>query len=326
LKVKAIVIVVVASLALTAACTVAEQATSVYPTSERTIGNTANPAATFIAVPTSTVTKPPPSAPIATPTTTVIKLRAQLPRDVWEVFYDGFYSGCLEPPFESLKVVRTWSNTSNDRLVFTPPRGTWFLVLVANPTESNWRFDSVIETGGSQYQSLNVTNEVPDDVTDAQEWCTIGFGTIPRYVMHIEAIGLGWTLYLVSSQGTEPLLIQASDALGGYYGLCPPLPALEDLQVLQMWASNDGVTGRSLEFMGSPPHYFLGVRFESTAKDWFFRSVNISGDWRVSGPSVSSNSGEKMDFTAICPSSLSPHHLDVEAGGGSWVVYLIGVQ
>lgn len=249
-----------------------------------------------------------------------------MPRDVWEEFYDDFYSGCSEPPFESLKVLRTWTNTGNDRLVFTPPGGTYFLVLVANPTESTWRFDSVIETRGRRYQSLHVDSSVADEIADAQEWCTTGFGTIPTRVMNIEATGLGWTLFLVSSQGAEPLLTKVADALGGYYGLCPPLPALEDLQVLQMWTSNEGITGRSLEFVGSPPHYFLGVRFETTAEGWFFRSVNISGDWRVSGPSVSSNSGEKMDFTAICPSSSSPHHLDLEAGGGSWTVYLIGVQ
>ena len=69
----------------------------------------------------------------------------------------------------------------------------------------------------------------------------------------------------------------------------------------------------------------LGVAFEPDDDDWYFRSINVSGDRKWAGPSVTSSSGQQIDFTWTCPTSESPHHLDIDSTGGSWTVYLIGL-
>ena len=72
-------------------------------------------------------------------------------------------------------------------------------------------------------------------------------------------------------------------------------------------------------------HYFLGVDFQPTETGWYFRSVDVRGDWRTEGPKVQSDARSTIDFTAICPASPSSHHLEVDWSGGEWVLYLITV-
>ncbi len=296
---------------------------------------TPTPSATSLLVPPMpTSTREPTLTPIHTPTLTPtliptpsIQLQAELPRNVWEKFYAAFYDECPKPQFDSLKVMKTWTNTGNSEVEFTLASETYFLAVGISPTDPIWEFDSVLDTStGKRFQSLHLDSTVPDDVVDAQAWCQSGFGIALPDVLHIESRGLRWTLYLVSSAGLEPLPRPVAGALAGFYGVCPPMPSIEEFRVVETWTSQLGITGRSLEFIGSPPHFILGVKFKPEVNDWYFRSVNISGDWRSLGPNVSSSSGETINFTATCPSTSSPHHLDVEADGGSWSVYLIGVR
>ena len=78
-----------------------------------------------------------------------------MPRKVFEEFESSFYGGCTEPPFELLRVARSWSGTGSENLRFIPPDGTYFLVLVGSPNGQNWRFDSTKESSsGKKYQSV----------------------------------------------------------------------------------------------------------------------------------------------------------------------------
>jgi len=250
-----------------------------------------------------------------------------LPRDVYESFVDAFYGGCSEPPFEDLRVLGKWPGEEDTQIRFTPPRGTYFLAVVGSPLGSTWHFDSVLETSrGKKSQSLHIDSTVPDELTDAQEWCTTGYGITTADYLQVDAANVAWTVYLVAPNGTEALPDTVVGALSGYYGVCPALPAIVELEATVVGTSAEGGTSRSIQFTGSAPHYFLGVRFEPNQEKWYFRSVNVRGDWKAAGPSVSSKSGERIDFTAICPQTSSPHHLDVEPEGGSWTVFLITVS
>ena len=275
-----------------------------------------------------------PSSPLAPPTPSPtssrleatsgaadVLLKEQLPRDVFEEFHDCFYGHCEEPPFDDLRVVDSWSGDSGGRIELTSTRGTYFLVVLGNPQDASWRFDSVLEhSRGRETQSLRIDSSVPEALMDAQEWCSIGTGVLVPDVLHINAASMSWAVFLVASAGTAEVPRAVAEALSGYYGICPPEPPIEQIQATRLGAGDSNI---SLEFVGQPPHYYLGVIFQPTDKDWSFSSVNVSGNWRAAGPAVSATTGEVIDFTATCPSSPGLHHLRVEADGGRWVVYLI---
>ena len=265
--------------------------------------------------------------PIITSPTPSTRLQTQLPRSVWEEFESSLYGTCSEPAMDSLKIVESWSSqTSKTNVSFVPSSGTYFLVVAVSPDAPVWQFDSVLTSAsGDRFQSLHVDSSVPTELTDAQEWCSSGFVLTRSSTLNIEASGVQWMLYLVAPEGSQELPQPITAALGGYYSLCPALPPIEQLQVLENWNSQPGVSNHSLEFSGTPPFFFLGVAFEPTDQEWEFRSTNVSGDWTAAGPRVSSRSSERIDFTATCPSTPSSHHLDVESRGGTWSAYLIGV-
>ena len=266
---------------------------------------------------------PPSPAPTPTPARTPdLSLRSQLPVAMYEEFVDSFYAGCSEPPFDDLGVVRTWSGSGDSRIEFPAPSGTYFLALVADPVEGEWRFDSVLESAsGRRFQSLQVGSTVPDDLTSAQEWCGRGGGLLGD-ALHIESAGLAWTVYLVGTSGENPIPRDAVRALSGYYGACPAQPPIESLKAIVL-ASGEGPATASFTF--SPPYYFLGVLFEPVESEWAFQSVVASGDWTGSGPALTSGAGERIDFQARCPQTAGSHRLEVASFGGHWTVYVIGV-
>ena len=100
----------------------------------------------------------------------------------------------------------------------------------------------------------------------------------------------------------------------------PPIDRLE-AQVIA-WSSETSI-GDLIAFTGKSPRYFLGLDFQPTETGWHFRSVDVRGDWRTEGPRVQSDTRSTIDFTAICPTSSSSHHLEVEWSGGEWALYLI---
>ena len=281
-----------------------------------TVGNETQ---TAVVTPINTSQRP-------TPTQPGMRLTAELPRDVFEEFEDDFYEGCLEPSFESLRIENAWTGRRDENVRISAPDGTYFLVLVATPTDPDWYFRSVLDSSsGSIHRSLTASSDVPDELTDAQQWCQTsgGFGaTVPDY-LRADAHNVEWTVYLVTERGSAELPREVETALSGYYGLCPPRPPLESLEAVIL---GSGRAADILEYTALPPFYFLGVEFEPNADSWEFSSVEGSGNWLSAGPSVSSVSGERIDFTAICPQEPSSHHLDIQSEGDTWTVYLITVR
>ena len=163
-------------------------------------------------------------------------------------------------------------------------------------------------------------------MTDAQEWCTQGFGVKLPNILEIESVDVLWTAYLIEDGSGEELPRDVQTALTGYYGVCPPRPAIDALEFEIIGISWETGPGDVIAFTGKPPHYFLGVQFQPAETGWYFRSVDVRGDWRTEGPRVESGTRSTIDFTAICPSSPSSHHLEVEWAGGDWVLYLITVS
>ena len=263
---------------------------------------------------------PTPLTPTATPRATV-RLREQLPRDVFEQFESDFYAGCTDPPFDELNVAKAWSGDGSDTLRFTPPTGSYFLALVGSPSGQTWVFDSVVrDLHGRRWQSLQINSSLADDVINAQQWCSSGFGVSPQITLEIKATNLEWSVYLVTVGGTVPLPETVVAALEGYYGGCPPIPPMGDLEATML---GDGIGAATLPFEATPPTSFLGVRFEPDSDEWFFGSSNVSRNSSLTGPRVSSQSGERIAFTSMCPASKSSRHLEIEADGGRWIVYLI---
>ncbi len=143
-----------------------------------------------------------PRTPQRTPTavpTPVTRLQSQLPREVYEEFVDSFYGGCVKPSFDGLGIAASWSRAGSGQFEFTPPVGTYFLVLIASPSSlASWRFDSVLEgQRGCRFQSLQLDSTVPDELSDAQRWCAVGGGVRVPNVLHVQTSGLSWTVHLV---------------------------------------------------------------------------------------------------------------------------------
>ena len=142
------------------------------------------------------------------------RLAEMLPRDVFEQFEDDFYGGCSEPPFDRLRISASWSAEGERDIEFRPPRGSYFLVLRANPSGKAWRFDSVLESArGRRHQSLHVDSTAPDELTDAQQWCSTGSGITVPDVLHVDSQNIAWTVYLVTPDGTDPLPREVLDWL-----------------------------------------------------------------------------------------------------------------
>jgi len=96
-----------------------------------------------------------------------------------------------------------------------------------------------------------------------------------------------------------------------------------DGAIMAEHTSSDNVG--SILFFAEAPHFIIGVQFEPMDEEWEFDSVDASGNWASPGPSVSSATGQTIDFTSTCPATSSRHHLEVSAYGGMWTVYLIKV-
>lgn len=198
------------------------------------------------------------------------------------------------------------------------------MALIASPSSlTSWRFDSVLEgQRGCRFQSLQLYSTVSDELSDAQRWCAVGGGVRVPNVLHVQASSLSWTVHLVIPGGSEPLTRETRQALTGYYDAYPPVPDMFALESVELGSGTDG---ESLQFRATPPHYFLGVTFTPTGDVWALESVDVRGEGRSAGPRVSSASGERIDFTAVCPSSANTRRLEVQAVGGTWTVYLISV-
>lgn len=274
-----------------------------------------------------TATPTPRSGPALAPTPTpTIPLEAQLPRDVFEDFHDSFYGNCSEPPFDSLGISKSWSGSAGEAIDFVPPGGTYFLVLIGTPLDAAWHFDSILKASRDQrFQSLRIDSGVPDSTTDAQKWCTTSTGFPDSDTLEIDASNISWTVFLIAPQQSWSMPRDVSEALEGYYGACPTPPEIEQLKADVIATSLIGGANQSVNFTGPAPYYYLGVQFEPDERDWSFESVSVSGNRRVAGPSVSSASGERIDFTATCPASTDAHHLEISASGGGWTVYLVTV-
>jgi hypothetical protein len=249
-------------------------------------------------------------------------LAAQLPRDVYEEFVDLFYeTTCPIPPLGDLQIAKSWKGQGDGDIEFHSPEGRYFLTVLGEPQEQEWRFDSVLESGsGDRTSSLHIESSAADDLSDSQGWCSTGRSVLSD-ILHITSIGLKWRLMLVVPGEASGLPRQVAQALSGFY-VCPPDPRIESLSAHVI---GRGVGAQLIEFVSIPPRNYLGVKFEPEQSDWSFRSLNVSGNWSALGPAVSSFSGELIDFTSVCPSESSTHHLEIEAEGGSWTVYAIQV-
>lgn len=283
---------------------------------------TPRPRPTPTIIPTLTV------VPTPTPTSTPepqIRLQQELPRRVWEEFFDNYYSSCSKPAFETLGVVESWSGGQGEReITFTPPSGSYFLVLLTQPEGETWRFNSSYATGNRAFDSLHVSSDVPHETSDSQLWCYSGYGVIFPDTLRIESHDLNWTVFLISPAGKEELSTTIAAPLEGYYGACPPRPGVETLVVSDRWTGGQG--NRVIEYTVRPPSSFLVVEFEPDSSEWYFESIDRSGDWSVAGPRVSDGNGGAVDTTALCPSSSSPHNLAIETRGGTWTIYHIEVE
>ena len=159
----------------------------------------------------------------------------QLPRDVFEQFEKAFYRGCPKPAFEELKVFKSWSGADEGEVEFIPPGGTYYLALEGRPSGAKWHFDSILEgPSGKKLQSLHIDSSVPDELTDAQEWCSAGSGVLLPNTLYIDSSDMAWQLYLLTPDGTEGLPRAVAGALIGYFGACPPAPPIGELEATQV--------------------------------------------------------------------------------------------
>ena len=263
-------------------------------------------------------TRPEPTVQVSQPVS--IALKSQLPRNVYEEFESSFYESCPRPIRERLSVTGSWSGRGDEEVRFLPPDDTYYLVVVGEPEMASWHFDSVLDSGNGRFESLTISSDAHEHLTDAQQWCSSGFGVSTRDTLEIDSSGVSWTVYLIEPVNEEPLTEMLRGSLDGYYDLCPELPPIDSLAARVLGSGEGDAT---LDFRGTPPHYFLGVLFEPAIQGWSFGSVDVRGDWRSLGPAVSHESGDTIGFSAICPTSASSHHLEVVSRGGRWTVYLI---
>ena len=171
---------------------------------------------------------------------------------------------------------------------------------------------------------MHVSSDVPHELTDSQMWCNPNFGVTFPDTLEVEALGLNWMVYLIAPFGEEELSTTVAAPLEGHYGGCPPRPEVETLVVSDLWTGGPG--GLVIEYTVRPPRSFLVVEFEPDSREWYIESISRSGDWSVAGPRGSNEIGGVVDTMALCPSSSSPHSLEVEAQGGTWTIYHIQVE
>lgn len=316
------VVVVVATPTPTASDTPGPLAHSVEstPTSPSTPTPTATPTPTPRPIPTPTPIPTPRPTPTPGP-----RLQQQLPRHVYEGFYRAFYEGCRIPAFESLRVLQQWTGNQNKRIEFRPPEGSWFLAVVGAPQATFWSFTALVESpGGQKYQVLTINNSA-GDTNNAHMWCSTGRSIIP-YLLETQPVNVVRTVFLVAPGAGDPLPRSVATALQGFYGDCPEKPSIYQLHASILATSRSAVQGTmTIPFDVRPPFYFLAVDFDPQQSTWHFRSIDSSANWRSLGPSVSSADGRRMDFSAVCPQSPSPHRLEVDWSGGQWTLYLIMV-
>ena len=286
--------------------------------------------ATSMATPTATP-KPAPTGtlkPTPTATRPPVVLKEQLPRDVYQQFHNDWYaSGCGQPPLERLGIARQWSGTEPGQVDLSVPKGTYFLVVQVSPNSTEWSLNSVYRAGGRRWESLRLSSAVPEDLAAAQKWCSSWAMVQPVNQLQIDATGVEWTLSLVTEGGRIPISteLRMVEALTGYYGVCPPDPPEESLRVVESWSSGEFGATTEIEYTTLVPFTYLLLTFDPNAKEWWFDSVDRSGDWTSQGPAVSSASGRTMDTTSLCPESHSLHTLEVESSGGDWTIWLVGV-
>ncbi|MBM3957300.1 MAG: hypothetical protein FJ313_04530, partial [Gemmatimonadetes bacterium] len=132
-------------------------------------------------------------------------------------------------------------------------------------------------------------------------------------------------LSLVVPGGPDPITDETREALRGYYGVCPPKPPEESLRAVECWSSDEFGASAEIDYTTLVPFTFLVLKFEAEAKEWWFDSLDRSGEWSRLGPAVSSASGRAVDTTGLCPSAGSLHTLEINSSGGDWTVWLVGV-
>ena len=284
------------------------------------------PAGQATQAPTASTTGTPSPVPTATPTRTVIVLEEQLPRDVYQEFHNDWYvTSCPEPPLDDLGIARQWSGSGPDSVDIAEPSGTYFLIVRVVPNSSRWHLTSVYRAGSRRWESLRLSSTVPEELFDTQKWCTSWSAFQPIRQLDIDATGVEWTLSLVTTGGRGLLTNEFREALGGYYGVCPPESPEESLRVVASWSSDEFGASAEIPYTTLVPHTYLVLSFQPSGDQWHFDSVRRSGDWSVQGPAVSSESRSTMDSTSVCPQSSSLHTLEVESSGGDWTVWLVGV-
>ena len=253
-------------------------------------------------------------------------LESGLPLSVLEEFESTFYVGCDEPPLEELVVLQSWAGHGTTELEIKKPPGTYALIVEGSNFGPQWHFDSVYEmSDGKLIQSLSINSDFPRSLTDASMWC-YGLVSPITNVLHVDSSDVDWRVHLVAIGTGEPLNRNLSSALSGFYHICPPLPPMDMLRTAIMAEHTSSDNVGSISFFAEAPHFFIGVQFEPMDEEWEFDSVDVSGNWASPGPSVSSATGQTIDFTSTCLSEPSKrHHLKVSAYGGMWTVYLIKV-
>jgi hypothetical protein len=125
-----------------------------------------------------TPSRPEPTVQVSQPAS--IALKSQLPRDVYEEFESSFYDSCPRPVRERLSVTGSWSGRGDEEIRFLPPDDTYYLVVVGAPEMATWHFDSVLDSGNGRFESLTISSDAPEHLSDAQQWCSSGFGVSTR--------------------------------------------------------------------------------------------------------------------------------------------------
>ena len=107
-------------------------------------------------------------------------------------------------------------------------------------------------------------------------------------------------------------------------------PPLQELGLLSSWKSSDFTANATIDYTAPAPYYFLVVKFEPITMPapatWRFESTVVRGEWRASGPRVTSEATNRISITSFSIQTSAPYRLEVKSEGGAWSLYLIGVR
>lgn len=286
------------------------------------------PPPTPSATPTHT-SSPTPVPPTATPTATPPPIAKRTPIKDLPRLADAFREqvlACQAPPIETLTVSKTWGFDAGSRQIqFDPPKGRYFLVLLAKPSPSatEWKFDSILSWLGSRFQSLHLdssSGRLEDSYAPCfPEVSTSGFPV----ALDIESENLSYEIALVTETAASDVEIplEIKNVLSRYY-VCSPVESAE-LFATEVATSSEEPSGGSFSFLGPKERYFLGVEFKPAEEQWSFISNHVSGTNTSPGPTVDASLGRIFDFRIECLVPPGQQQLEVKAQGGEWVLYLI---